>query len=113
MRTFEEVAGFIRQNEVGRRAYVETPFGRRLMFYADLTATGRYLHLPHETPGKLLVPASIDPSGYSATSGLPHQHLLVSAAQAMGLADEVVGLSHMQGQDGDYIDCSGPLPDLI
>ncbi|MEM9461436.1 MAG: aminotransferase class V-fold PLP-dependent enzyme [Myxococcota bacterium] len=44
MRSFEEVAGFIRQNEVGRRACIETPFGRRLMFYADLTATGRYLH---------------------------------------------------------------------
>lgn len=44
MRSFEDIAGFIRQNEVGRRACVETPFGRRLMFYADLTATGRYLH---------------------------------------------------------------------
>ncbi len=44
MKSFEEVAAFIRQHEVGRRACVETPFGRRLMFYADLTATGRYLH---------------------------------------------------------------------
>jgi selenocysteine lyase/cysteine desulfurase len=44
MRSFEDVAAFIRQHEVGRRACVETPFGRRLMFYADLTATGRYLH---------------------------------------------------------------------
>lgn len=43
-RSFEEIAAFIRQHEVGRRACVETPFGRRLMFYADLTATGRYLH---------------------------------------------------------------------
>ena len=74
--------------------------------------TGRYLHWPHETPGKLLVPASIDPSGYSATSGLPHQHLLVSVAQAMGMTDDAVGLSHLQGQEGDYIDCSGPLPNL-
>lgn len=44
MRSFEEVASFIRVNEVGRRAYIETPFGRRLICYADLTATGRYLH---------------------------------------------------------------------
>lgn len=44
MRSFEQIAGFIRQNEVGRRACVETPFGRRLVYYADLTATGRYLH---------------------------------------------------------------------
>src|SRR5580700_5893675 len=44
MRSFEEVAAFIRQNEVGRRAAIDTPFGRRLLSYADLTATGRYLH---------------------------------------------------------------------
>src|SRR6185503_12369538 len=42
--TFEEVARHIRLNEVGRRACIETPFGRRLLCYADLTATGRYLH---------------------------------------------------------------------
>ncbi|MBX7078182.1 MAG: aminotransferase class V-fold PLP-dependent enzyme [Nannocystaceae bacterium] len=44
MKSFEEVAAFIRNNEVGRRACVDTPFGRRLVCYADLTATGRYLH---------------------------------------------------------------------
>lgn len=44
MQTFEEVAGFIRQNEVGRRASIDTPYGRRLLSYADSTATGRYLH---------------------------------------------------------------------
>ncbi len=74
---------------------------------------GRYVRWPHETPGKLLVPSSIDASGYSATSGLPHQHLLVSVAQAMGLDVDVVGQSHLQGQDGDYIDTSGPLPGLV
>ena len=74
--------------------------------------TGRYLHWPHETRGRLLVPESIDPSGYSARAGMPHQHLLVSVAQAMGMDVDSVGLSHLQGQDGDYIDCSGPLPDL-
>lgn len=41
---FEQVAAFIRSHEVGRRACLETPFGRRLICYADLTATGRYLH---------------------------------------------------------------------
>ena len=44
MRSFEELAALVRQNEVGRRASFETPFGRRLLCYADLTATGRYLH---------------------------------------------------------------------
>ena len=42
--SFDEVAAFLRQHEVGRRAFIETPFGRRLCCYADLTATGRYLH---------------------------------------------------------------------
>jgi selenocysteine lyase/cysteine desulfurase len=44
MQSFGEVASFIRQNEVGRRAWLDTPYGRRLVTYADLTATGRYLH---------------------------------------------------------------------
>src|SRR5262249_42454295 len=48
MKSFEEAAAFIRQNEVGRRAHVETPYGRRLLCYADLTATGRYLHFVEE-----------------------------------------------------------------
>lgn len=43
-KTFAEVAAWIRQNEVGRRASIETPYGNRLLCYADLTATGRYLH---------------------------------------------------------------------
>jgi selenocysteine lyase/cysteine desulfurase len=41
---FEKLCGLIRQNEVGRRARIDTPFGRRLLCYADLTATGRHLH---------------------------------------------------------------------
>jgi selenocysteine lyase/cysteine desulfurase len=44
MESFDEVAGFLRQNEVGRRATLDTPYGRRLLCYSDLTATGRYLH---------------------------------------------------------------------
>jgi selenocysteine lyase/cysteine desulfurase len=44
MRSFEEMAALVRQHEVGRRAAFEGPFGRRLICYADLTATGRYLH---------------------------------------------------------------------
>jgi selenocysteine lyase/cysteine desulfurase len=44
MKTFEQATSFLRMNEVGRRASIETPFGRRLLCYADLTATGRSLH---------------------------------------------------------------------
>ena len=74
--------------------------------------TGRYIHWPHETPARMLVPANVDPGGYSSASGKPHQHLLVSAAQAMGLGVDHVGMKHFQGQGGDWINSSGPLPDL-
>jgi selenocysteine lyase/cysteine desulfurase len=40
---FEEIASLIRRNELGRRSFIETPFGRRMLCYADLTATGRHL----------------------------------------------------------------------
>ncbi len=53
MRGFDEVAAFIRQHEVGRRAHIETPFGRRLVYYADLTATGRYLHFVERWIGRV------------------------------------------------------------
>jgi len=68
---------------------------------------GRYLHWPHETPVQVLVP-----NGYSTVAGKPHQQLLVSAAQAMGVSVDQVGLDHVQGQTGELVDCTGPLPDL-
>ena len=73
---------------------------------------GRYLHWPHQTPIRVLVPASVNPSGYNQVSGKPHQHLLVSVAQAMGVNTEHVGLEHVQGQGGDFVDCKGPLEGL-
>jgi len=41
MPSFEEVAARVRADELGRATAVDTPFGRRLLCYADLTATGR------------------------------------------------------------------------
>jgi selenocysteine lyase/cysteine desulfurase len=41
---FEELTELLRLQEVGRGAPVETPFGRRRIFYADSTATGRFVH---------------------------------------------------------------------
>ena len=40
---FSRAMALIRQHEMGRNATIETPFGRRLIYYADLTATGRHL----------------------------------------------------------------------
>jgi selenocysteine lyase/cysteine desulfurase len=42
--TFEELTALIRDQEVGRGAPLHTPFGKRALFYADLTATGRFVH---------------------------------------------------------------------
>ena len=50
--------------------------------------------------------------GYSLFSGIPHQRLLVSVARAMGLEVDHVGLTHVRGQRGDFIDVSGPLSGL-
>jgi selenocysteine lyase/cysteine desulfurase len=43
MLPFDEVTARLRRAEAGRRAFVTTPFGRRLLTYADQTATGRSL----------------------------------------------------------------------
>jgi selenocysteine lyase/cysteine desulfurase len=43
MLPFDEVATLLRRAEAGRRSFVATPFGRRLVTYADQTATGRSL----------------------------------------------------------------------
>jgi selenocysteine lyase/cysteine desulfurase len=42
--SFEELTALIRNQEVGRGATLLTPFGKRALFYADLTATGRFVH---------------------------------------------------------------------
>jgi selenocysteine lyase/cysteine desulfurase len=38
-----DILKIVRRNEMGRGACIETPFGRRLLCHADLTATGRFL----------------------------------------------------------------------
>ena len=74
--------------------------------------TGRYLYWPHETPAEMRVPSQVLTGGATRFSGIPHQHLLVSVAGAMGLDVDHVGLKHARGQRGDFIDVSGPLPGL-
>lgn len=75
--------------------------------------TGRYMYWPHETPIELLVPEVISATGYSSFSGMPHQRLLVSIAQAMGLDIQQIGIQHARGQSGHRVDCTGPIPDLV
>jgi selenocysteine lyase/cysteine desulfurase len=45
---FAALTRLIRRHEVGRSVSFATPFGRRLISYADLTATGRYLRFIDE-----------------------------------------------------------------
>ncbi|MCP3978507.1 MAG: aminotransferase class V-fold PLP-dependent enzyme [bacterium] len=40
---FAATADWVRGEEIGRAVHIETPFGKRLICYADLTATGRHL----------------------------------------------------------------------
>ena len=70
--------------------------------------TGRYLHWPHRTPVEILTP-----TGHVPTGGLPHQHLLVSIAQAMGLDRNHIGIDVTHSKQGDRIDCTGPLQGLV
>ena len=74
--------------------------------------TGRYMYWPHETPAQMRVPAQVAPGGVTQFAGVPHQHLLVSIARAMGLDVNHVGLHHASGQRGDYISLAGPLAGL-
>ncbi len=74
--------------------------------------TGRYLYWPHTSPTQVLVPQSVSPTGYSDFAGMPHQHLLVSVAQAMGIDTDRFGVDHVQGQTGHWVDCTGPLPEI-
>ncbi|MEE2757938.1 MAG: hypothetical protein VYA30_14875 [Myxococcota bacterium] len=69
--------------------------------------TGQYHYFPHETPIRILTR-----DGYTERSGLPHQKMLVSVAQAMGIAVDEIGLSHVQTQNGHRLDISGSLAGL-
>src|SRR5260221_12326566 len=41
---FDELTDLLRLQEVGRGTTLRTPFGSRLLFYADATAPGRFVH---------------------------------------------------------------------
>lgn len=72
--------------------------------------TGRYLHFPDETtsPFSLAVPEG----GFSRGAGLPHQHLLVSVANAMGLDVDSVGLAEQRTKSGERVALTGGVPGL-
>ena len=60
MKTFEEVAAFIRNNEVGRRACVDTPFGRPSAPITIGELHGRRIaFLPRHGRGHVLTPSEV------------------------------------------------------
>ena len=68
---------------------------------------GRYLHHANTTPFETVKPVP------DAFMGLPHNRLLVTVAQAMGLSVDTVGVASIEGWDGSLIDCTGPLAELL
>ena len=69
--------------------------------------TGQYHFWPHETPIDILTR-----TGYASLSGRPHQHLLVSLAQAMGMDTDQIGAGYLISQQGHVVDTRGPLQEL-
>ena len=65
---------------------------------------GRYLHFKQDSP---LEAWTWD--GTQSMMGRPHQHLLVSLLQAFGLDVNQLGVSSVQGSQGELIDCTGGL----
>jgi selenocysteine lyase/cysteine desulfurase len=49
---FSTISHWIREQEIGRGSHIRTPFGRRLVCYADLTATGRHLRAVEDWVGR-------------------------------------------------------------
>ena len=68
---------------------------------------GRYIHYANTTPFETVKP---EPDPFM---GIPHNRLLVTVAQAMGVATDVVGTDRIEGWDGSLIDCTGPLLELL
>lgn len=72
--------------------------------------TGRYLHFPQDTsPFRIAVPEG----GFSDAAGLPHQHLLTSVAQAMGVETDHVGMKEITTKKGEKVDLTGGVPGLV
>lgn len=68
---------------------------------------GRYLHYPWQsTPIRVVTPNGAN------DAGIPHQHVLVSIAQAMGLHTDHVGLAEVRNKQSKTIDLRGPLEGL-
>jgi len=94
MRTFEELAAWVRASELGRSAALETPFGRRRLLYADLTASGRALSFVEARVAELLpLYANVHSAQSTAgrATGVAREEARRTVARAVGAGpDDVV-----------------------
>lgn len=68
---------------------------------------GRYVHYARTSPVKGL---QADGSEFM---GLPHQKMLISLCQAVGMDTTALGVTEVEGWDGSRIDCTGALPEIL
>jgi selenocysteine lyase/cysteine desulfurase len=95
MPTFPEVADRVRRGEIGRGTAVETPFGRRLLCYADLTATGRTVDFVERQLERLLpfyanTHTALSTSGRVMTAVREEARRQVARGVGAGHEDEVL-----------------------
>jgi selenocysteine lyase/cysteine desulfurase len=92
---FEDLATWIRLSEVGRAAPLETPFGRRRLLYADLTASGRALSFVEDRVGEVLpfyanVHSARSSTGRATTAAREAARRAVATGVGAGADDVVV-----------------------
>ncbi|MEL6345845.1 MAG: hypothetical protein AAFV53_22230, partial [Myxococcota bacterium] len=71
--------------------------------------TGQYVNYARTSPRRGLKP-------YDDTSpfmGVPHQKLLTTLCEGVGMAPPALGVSQVRGDNGETIDCTGNLPELL
>jgi selenocysteine lyase/cysteine desulfurase len=90
----EDLLERIRQHELGRSATIETPFGRRLLCYADQTASGRFVGFVETWMGRLRPYYANSHTVISSTgtlmTGLREQARSIVARSVGASADDVV-----------------------
>ena len=79
-----------------------------VMAGGDAFRMGRYIHWPSTTPF-----AGWRWDGQLTRMGVPHQKLLTSICQGMGVSINQMPVTHISGTDGARIDCTGPLDRLV
>jgi selenocysteine lyase/cysteine desulfurase len=95
MPTFEQVAAWVREAEIGRAARITTPFGTRRLFYADLTASGRALSFVEASVDRLLpfyanVHSAQSSAGRATTAAREEARRVIARAVGAGQDDVVL-----------------------